>query len=177
MSDLLALAERVEKAAGPSFTLDALITIAIDPQRQTVVDQEPGRFPRKAIYGPITEFIPMAEENGKDAAQYLNAPAYTASLDAAITLAPEGWLLDQVGENWRTGAWIARVAERASPKLIEAFDAGRVIGRESEGGEAATPALALTAAALRARAASAPSLNAEIAGMGDPSSLVSSGER
>lgn len=64
-------------------------------------------------------------------------PRYTASLDAAMTLVPEGWhtklaLEDRHSHSWR---WDLRGGF--------GFDAGA---------RAATPALALTAAALRARA-------------------------
>jgi hypothetical protein len=133
MSDLLALAERVAVASGPDRELDADVY--------------------EALGGALTKIRGTTKRRLADRYNGRDVPRYTASIDAALTLVPEGWLLDQVGENWRTGAWTARLAERASPKLIEAFDAGRVIGRESEEGEAATPALALVAAALRARAA------------------------
>lgn len=133
---LIELAERVEKADGPDRGLDALIAIALDPERQVIVDHEPGRFPRKAIYGPVTKLVPMAEANGEDAADYINAPRYTASLDAAMTLVPEGhnWAVEHSTDG--DGAWCYdKNVNNTGPSL------------------AATPALALTAAALRARAA------------------------
>jgi hypothetical protein len=140
---LIELAERCEQAKGQSFTLDALITIAIDPERQTIVGQKPGRFPQDPIYGPITEFIPMAEANGSDAAQYLRAPAYTASVDAALTLVPVFQTED---------------GPRPADYILEHVNSGLTIGarvghndpdRTSWG---ATDALAICAAALRARA-------------------------
>jgi len=91
----------------------------------------------------------------EDFARGWPSAAYTASLDAAMTLVPEGWRVGQLEENWRSGRWHCHVTQRPSAKLIAAFDAGKTIGCESEEAEAATPALALTAAALRARAATA----------------------
>lgn len=134
---LIELAERCEKAEGLSFTLDALITIALDPERQTIIGHKPGRFPRDPIYGPITEFIPMAEANGLDAAQYLDAPRYTTSIDAALTLVPEDRFVGALSQCDPGGEWYAR---------IECHSA------VYEDATAATPALALSAAALRARA-------------------------
>jgi hypothetical protein len=79
-------------------------------------------------------------------------PAYTASLDAAMTLVPEGW-------NWMAG-------NRNQPKARAYVNNGEL---HFEGVTAqrnprlrwcevvaATPALALTAAALRARTAMEP---------------------
>ncbi len=66
------------------------------------------------------------------------APHYTSSVDAALTLVPEGWFFG-LGNNgnakgdWKPWAWVAQ------PHI----DAWRV--------SAATPALALCAAALKAR--------------------------
>lgn len=89
-ADLIALADRVMKAEGPDRRIDALVFIALNPAKQTIVGQKPGRFPQEAIYGPITELIAMAEgaERADDAAEYLGAPRYTASVDAALMLVP-----------------------------------------------------------------------------------------
>lgn len=77
------------------------------------------------------------------------APHYTTSLDAALTLVPEGG--EENGEGWRIGIergpgretyWTAWLRRHASDETIEAtaiYKAG--------------PALALCIAALRARAA------------------------
>lgn len=72
------------------------------------------------------------------------APAYTASLDAAASLVPSGW-------HWNTGIdWSNANPPTVMGSAIVEHAAGL---RSSLGGEAATPALALTAAALRARLA------------------------
>lgn len=99
MTDLLQLAERVEKATGPDRELDVLI--------------------RDTVFHPCIN--PGAE--------------YTASLDAAMTLVPEG-------AAYRLYSW---------PKQTEGDRACVLV----EGGQetwAATPALALCAASLRSRA-------------------------
>lgn len=66
---------------------------------------------------------------------YRQAPAYTASLDAAMSLVPEGWCFtigQSVGFSAVADLWIAGKV----PGIHQAAD---------------TPAIALTAAALRAR--------------------------
>ena len=59
-------------------------------------------------------------------------PHYTASIDAAVSLVPEGWV------------WV--VGNMGNAHVYEERTAGKSVTAE-----AATPALALTAAALRAR--------------------------
>lgn len=73
--------------------------------------------------------------------EYWTLPAYTASLDAAMTLVPEGW---NVGIFLRH-AWLRQNAQ-VWHRGIEA---------STKHGNAATPALALAAAALKARTATA----------------------
>lgn len=72
-----------------------------------------------------------------------SAPRYTVSLDAAMTLVPSGFM-------WRLQSW----PDGVNSALLEknAGDFGAIDARHTEA-FAATPALALTAAALRARAA------------------------
>jgi hypothetical protein len=76
-------------------------------------------------------------------------PAYTASLDAALTLVPEGWAVER---------WQIWPGEPSSLDLLETKRTGDQwvrcdgwLGKVEA--VAATPALALAAAALRARAA------------------------
>lgn len=76
--------------------------------------------------------------NGVGTGYAADAPAYTASLDAALTLVPDGW------------------AYAFSSNLIGPGNVAGCQRRDPFGGSeatAATPALALCAAALRARAA------------------------
>lgn len=149
--DLLELAERAENAEGPDTKLDALIWCALNGKRYKdhwhseyhggtgVGFTEP---PRRTVIVTKRAVEPV-----------------TASLDAALTLVPEGCLVAELSENWRSGLWRAQLIPRASEQLIAAFDAGETVGWDtydsSENGRhnVATPALALCAAALRARAA------------------------
>jgi len=139
MSDeLLELALRIEAASGPDRILDGLITVAIDGDRRTILYNEPGPFPQKPVYGPIRDLA----LSGADLANYINAPVYTASLDAAMALVPENadWMLDNFD---------GPVEKRCTAETF----AKSGVGRDGFGTcFAATPALALTAAALRARA-------------------------
>lgn len=110
MGDLLELAARVEALEGPDREVDAEICVAlgIEPQAREML--------QFAAYDRCVRY-------------------FTASLDAAMTLVPEGC--------WAEGSL-------SSPSALEihapmTFDP---IGK----GWATTPALALTAASLRARA-------------------------
>lgn len=111
---LLALAERCEKAEGPNIALEQAIAMAVygaqatDVTGITVVDGLAWRF-----------------------------PAYTASLDAAMTLVPEGCV-------WSV------MTDYELPGRARVYDADKLASHKSDG---TTPALSLTAAALRARAA------------------------
>lgn len=68
------------------------------------------------------------------------APRYTSSIDAALTLVPEVFWLERLGEV-SGGRWRAELTERTADPEWGVCDA------------AATPALALCAASLRARCA------------------------
>lgn len=141
LDDLIA---RVEAAEGPDRRLDVLIHITCNPAEQTIVGHVPGPFPRKAIYGPITELIEMAEHGPypNDAADYIGAPRYTASLDNALLLVPD----QATYVNIETCA-------RHTPNQHCRAEVSWLDEQETESrfsGYAATPALALTAACLRA---------------------------
>lgn len=145
MSALLDLAERCEKTEGPDRELDA------------------------AIYAHLNPPLPPAENDlepppgfGCDGflADQFWGFHYTASIDAALTLVPEGWQVAAIEQDWRTRLWRAQLIPTPSPGLIAAFDEGRTVGwgtadsAESGLATVATPAFALCAAALRALAAS-----------------------
>lgn len=120
-AQLTALAERVMGLTGPC--------IATDHEIAQAVRDLPAFRPRYTLNGP---------------------PAYTASLDAAMSLVPEGWFVDL---RFRPQSLIdqhpayLRMGEAAftHPTKVENHIWRRV--------QATTPALALTAAALLARAA------------------------
>lgn len=119
---LLGLALRVEQAPGADRELDRLAGEAAG-WRCTKVDLKAG--------GQIETLI--APDGGKWGAWH-RMPAYTASLDAAITLVPEGW-----------GGFVEVGFKRPVLCGLER----NLVGPNCV---AATPALALTAACLRALA-------------------------
>lgn len=121
-AELLALAERVEGAAGPSDELDLEIA--------------------RASYAGLLGNIGLCGYSGRvnyDPAMWLERHGpITGSLDSAMGLVPEGW-------NW------ALLGEPDGYKVGLQTRPGRPF--DHAGAHAATPALALTAAALRAIAA------------------------
>jgi hypothetical protein len=137
MSALLQLAERCEKAVGPDRELDAVILATIDGY--TAIEERAGGWivaVGKGVMERSLGFIDPGEHSRNFTLQHHDTPALTASLDAAMQLVPEGVC-------WRVIAW---------PKNTRGFKAGALIeGSPDAGG--ATPALALCAASLRARAA------------------------
>lgn len=116
---LLALAERVEALSGPDREVDAKIADAIHWDDPIVYEDDPRLL------------------------------AFTASLDAAMTLVPEGW-------NWMAGNRdqpLARAYVNNGELAFVGAGMRRNPNRQWYETTAATPALALTAAALRAHAA------------------------
>ena len=105
MTDTTKLAERIEALEGPCRRIDECIQVAI---------------------------------SGKDPLDYdgpFDAPEYTASLDAAMTLVPEGWLFDLYNLNGYPEAHLTNdTLQRVAVSVVTA-----------------TPALALCAAAIRAQ--------------------------
>lgn len=140
MTILLDLAAKVEALTGACRELDAEIAIAVFVTQYTDDDMV---FARKRerdgsdATHPGHYFI-----KSRSGAQAVSAPAFTSSLDAAMTLVPEGW------------CWMA--GHRDFPKSRAYVNNGELhMSGKSQWFEvvAATPALALTAATLHARAA------------------------
>jgi hypothetical protein len=118
VSQLLDLAERCEKATGPDRELDLEIAIA--------------------VWGRPGVLVMRHDPETNTNREYTHWD-FTASIDAAMTLVPEGWFfsgLDQCSPSVQV--WTEGNKARYSPQL--------------DGLHAATPALALCAASLRARA-------------------------
>jgi hypothetical protein len=117
--ELLELAERCEKATGPDRGLDKAIAAVVHLKQLTYQSPE-----------------------------WIKDPEFTASLDAAMTLVPEGalWKVDH-GITW---------SDEQSTSNGRNYRAGVGIGdvpaKWSDGVSAASPAFALCAAALKARA-------------------------
>jgi hypothetical protein len=153
VSDLLALAERCEAATGIDREIDKSIWVMLGKclHSRTTYERVQGDSGHTCddcgadSWGNLGKFGQRLHDG---------VPAYTASLDAAMTLLTERMRLRGFGEG-KSGVWVADIAERDYGRRCIAI------------GSAVTPALALTAACLKARAASTPSLNAEIAGMGE----------
>jgi hypothetical protein len=121
---LLALADRCEQAAGPDRELDQDITKLLVPNNAT------------HIYRSRRGWSFFVYDSGKGIEWFENQP-YTVSLDAAVTLVPEGW-------RW----WV-----NSSPFGRCWLVANDQIADKAQSEKCATPALALCAAALRAKAA------------------------
>jgi len=134
------LAERCEAASGPDRELEVAIEWAV------------GDVPADAFN---VEIVPGRMTIATGAYSYHHVPAYTASLDAAIALVPEGmtWDVDEGPSHWiligkqkpAGRAQVSRIGDYINSVTGE-------LAEVSEHGFAATPALALCAAALRARA-------------------------
>jgi len=145
--DLLELAERVERLQGPCRETDALIWCALHGKRYI------GHNPAWQAYGdsPLTqvEFTEPPKRtrlvSGRDLPHAL---PWTASLDAAMTLVPQRW-------NWMAGNRNHPAArayvENGQPAFL-GYGHARNPARLWFEVVAATPALALCAAALRSRA-------------------------
>jgi hypothetical protein len=114
------LADKVEALSGPNFQIERDIFDLLAP--------EPFKS-QTANYG-------------------INAPRYTASLDAAMTLVPESYWLESLSDGISATkdkvSWISAAVELATWTSY---------GSKSVQGIAHTRSNALTAAALRARAA------------------------
>lgn len=75
------LAERAASGIGEDRELDGLICAHLTWNRSIIVGNEPGRFPQKPIYGSPLDLIDVREFW-----DYINAPRYTVSADAALSL-------------------------------------------------------------------------------------------
>jgi len=114
--DLNPLIQCLEKATGPDRELDNEIYTEV--LRTQII--KPGQRPLTSD----REYTPQ----------------YTASIDAALTLVPEGWRVYQLGQ--RADYWCASIFT-VKPHLAPTTSWARV--------HAATPALALCIAALKAK--------------------------
>lgn len=125
---LLALAVRCEKASGPDRELDTEIVCAITLGVVGIDAAEPlgdQWCNRLFNYDPARCW----------SESWLPVPHFTASLDAALTLVPEGWVVRLIfDQGGHARCYVNRQGSIHTPR------------------QAPTPALALCAAALRARA-------------------------
>ena len=133
-AQILALADRVEALTGPDRGVDMEVAIACGWARNWS-DQQYRKHPYL-----VGTFI-----DDHAAGVLHTCPAFSASLDAAMTLVPEG----VGGEPLMTKIMNVPFATRRPPANCEIIDT--LTGRGWTA-EAAIPALALTAASLRAMA-------------------------
>lgn len=139
MDVLIELAERCEKAAGPDRSLDLEILTAITGKQwrysQAWENNTDLVFEERAddaieIMDPFNEFPEIRM-----------VPKFTASLDAALKLVPNGWgFKADCGLGWGNSFTVGHVGENRLYDWPDSY------------GRAATPPLALCSAALRARA-------------------------
>lgn len=142
------LIERLEKATGPSRELDGLIGRSLETM-PTATFETKAPFP--SLEGMYWVLGRKDSESGPHEERWSkNPPRYTASIDVALTLVPEGW-------RWQTSNRAPKPqAGRAfihNDQPISTGLGGLCPNPKYEGHEttAATPAIALCIAALRAR--------------------------
>ena len=138
--DLMKLAERVEALTGPCRETDLAIFRALNPE-----------YADESVWRPYANGLRHVQD-GSDA-RCLPPPEatpsrFTASLDAAMSLVPAAYGAFTVARWWCDGddkpPFYADCANLAASQVGDDCDVFQAW--------AATPALALTAAALRARA-------------------------
>jgi hypothetical protein len=137
-NNLVKLAERCEAAVGPDRELDADICIAALGWSE--IPSEEGDW--RSLKGPSGRInVTRNGSNGGFAGDKL--PKFTASLDAAMTLVPEGWAIQSVrsADGMHGGANLYFFADSSSNEPTS-----------RAAGNGKTPALALCAAALRSHA-------------------------
>lgn len=146
MNDLI---ERIEAASGPDREMDRDILAA----KGTHVLEKRGRD-RKSWWYEIDG--PDYRRLDPDGDRYFGMPRYTASIDAALTLVPEGWMfgIERAGSydgSPKDEAWCWPYESNFDPDWQNGQQGYRD-APDGARGSAATPALALCAAALKARA-------------------------
>lgn len=130
---LLSLAERVEASAGPDREVDYAIWQIADPTTS-------GQAFWNQRCCVNRDFTDEKKDAIAHARAIISTPPYTASLDAAMTLVPEGCDWTLIADGW------AQVQHDVQPPA-PTFEA-----RVGCAPRAIAPALALTAACLRALA-------------------------
>ena len=86
---LIALAALCEAATGPDRVIDGLIFSEITRGEPYIIGNQTGHFPQMPIYGERADV--MREMPTADGAEYICAPRFTASIDAAMSFVPVGW--------------------------------------------------------------------------------------
>ena len=143
------LAERCEEAMGPDRELDCAILVAIDWRYD---DWEEGeRTAREMAERHGLSWLVSRSVEGYNST-WRHLPRLTASLDAAMTLVPEGWRMAALCER---EPWFCRLETVDFDSVTWGKGSDwitNIVAGQDTTAKAATPALALCAAALRARA-------------------------
>lgn len=139
-ADLLALADRVEAATGPDRVLFIEIVVALDLRPEWLARQDGQLWVDLSGSNPVLRWAnsSIGQSHGNPS---VDDPAnFLGSLDAAMTLVPEGC-------QWRVDSHynIAGVFEYYTDNEVGA-------SMREYAGQASAPPRALTAACLRARA-------------------------
>jgi hypothetical protein len=147
---LAGLIEQIEAAAEPSKALDRKIALAVGWVRQSPTEarrKHPAWFhPDDCRNGRVV----MDSLHGTDV--WRDPLAYTTSVDAALTLLPDGWCIASL-EWWPMTSIKAGITLREVKKFEEGFvSTGYDESCGAARSRAQNPALALCAAALRAKA-------------------------
>jgi hypothetical protein len=157
-SDLQALLSRLETATEGSRELDCLIAPIVGWYRITPSEAKRTGHGSKAHGGwvqpnDVRDGKPMfCQLHGTDV--YRDPPEFSRSVDAALSLVPEGWYVENLSqahpECGKYGlTWLCQLARQRR----ERNPAHRAECRETDARFHPTPALALVVAALRARGA------------------------
>lgn len=145
-TDLTTLIAKLEAATGPNRELDALIWCAVGPSQTDEEYDAAWRdsncqlpiAPDRELSGmTLAQAIEKHPNRIAKAAAYWNVPRFTASIDAALTLVPEGMSYELHVDGSPSG-----------PRAVSSVWSN--LGGEFES-EARLPSMALSAAALRAR--------------------------
>lgn len=145
MTDLMALALRVEALTGSDREVDAEIACFIGRPFGNIGHWLHGSdiSYHPTVNGFYVAVIPDQESPDGRLSEAFKSLEYTASLDAAMMLAPKGWKLRQMNFS----------APCADDRKWHLNLHGGKVGEDCFVGRGFTIALALTSAALRARAA------------------------
>lgn len=120
--DLNELADRVEALAGPDRETDAVIWLAVIPGATRKATVIPDNERRKGW---------VIDETREASGKLIIVPAYTGSIDDAMTLIPEGWTWDvdatapEFGIDWtlwgpKPGVSVKGCADTAELALVSA---------------------------------------------------------
>lgn len=136
--------DKLERADGPDRAMDFLIAIETDWRWPEWEEGEPTIKRLAEKHG-----LAWALSNDRSQSIWCGIPKFSGSIDAAMMLVPDGrkWSL-QPGAKTSFKPFNERTSVKTDSERMEWFWVASVFGHR---GESKTPAIALAAAALRAR--------------------------